>query len=82
MPEQKPRTSADVQTDYNNLLFRVGVVTRAIAEKERELRQFGEALDSLQKEYNDLVLVEQKVAAAKAEAEKASATSSETKAEA
>jgi hypothetical protein len=69
-----PRTSKDVQAEYNNLLFRVGVATRAIYEQERELKMLGESLDKLQVEYNTLATAERK---AEAEAKAATAKAKE-----
>jgi hypothetical protein len=66
--QPKPRTSSDVQADYNNTLFRLGVATRTIQEQEREVKMFGEALDTLRLEYNTLYKQEQATAAAVAAA--------------
>lgn len=52
MSEQKPRTSADIQTDFNNLAFRAGHLQHDIYNKEKELKMFNESLRDLQVEYS------------------------------
>ena len=57
--QPKPRSSADVQADYNNTLFRLGVATRATQEQERDIRMLSESLDAFRLEYNTLLKQEQ-----------------------
>lgn len=73
VPSPKPRTSQDVQSDFNNLAFRAGHLQKDIYTKERDLKMFNETLDTLQIEYNKLKQQEDAVAKAVADSEAAKA---------
>ena len=72
VPIPPARTSKDVQVDYNNTLFKLGVLARASQEQEREVKMLGETLDAFRLEYNQLIAAETKQAAAEAAATKVS----------
>lgn len=76
VPNQKTRTTKDIQEEFNNLAFRAGHLQHDIFNKEKDLKVFNDTLQSLQLEYNQVkqqedsvvkALSEAKVAEAKAE---------------
>jgi len=68
VPSQKPRTSEDIKSEFNNLAFRAGHLQHDIYTKEKDLKMFNDTLASLQVEYNSVKQQEDLVAKAVAEA--------------
>lgn len=73
VPNQKARTSKDIQTEFNNIAFRAGHLQHDIWTKEKDLKMFNDTLASLQVEYNQVKQQEDSVAKALADAKAADA---------
>jgi hypothetical protein len=69
----KVRTSADVQTEYNNLAFKAGNLQYELFEREANLKSINETLRSLAQEFMKLKTTEKAAADAAAAAPQAPA---------